>query len=68
MHIGDEQHYLFVCGHYITDRKSCFKFHIFTKSPNNIKFNELFSSVNTRNLVKVSSFVEIIIKTFSSVT
>ena len=37
----------------------------FYKSPNIIKFKELFSSANTRKLVKLSSFVEIIMNKYS---
>ena len=57
--IGDEFHYLFVVDHFISDRKKYLRSY-FYKSPNIIKFKELFSSANTRKLVKLSSFVEII--------
>ena len=62
--IGDEFHYLFVCGHFISDRKK-FLSSYFYKSPNTIKFKELFTSANTRKLVNLSSFVEIIMNKFS---
>ena len=62
--IGDEFHYLFVCDHFISDRKKYLRSY-FYKSPNIIKFKELFSSANTRKLVKLSSFVEIIMNKFS---
>ena len=57
--IGYEFHYLFVCDHFISDRKKYLSLYLY-KSPNIIKFEELFSSANTRKLVKLSSFVEII--------
>ena len=57
--IGDEFYYLFLCDHFISDRKKYLRSY-FYKSPNIIKFKELFSSANTRKLVKLSSFVEII--------
>ena len=62
--IGDEFHYLFVCDHFISDRKKYLSLYLY-KSPNIIKFEELFSSANTRKLVKLSSFVEIIMNKFS---
>ena len=39
--IGDEFHYLFVCDHFISDRKKYLRSY-FYKSPNIIKFKELF--------------------------
>ena len=54
----------FVCDHFISDRKKYLRSY-FYKSPNIIKFKELFSSANTRKLVKLSSFVEIIMNKFS---
>ena len=65
--IGGELYYLFVCDHFTTDRKSFFKL-FFYKSPTIIKFEELFASVNTKNVVKLSSFEEIIMSKFSSET
>ena len=62
--IGDEFHYLFVCDHFISDRKKYLRSY-FYKSPNIIKFKELFPLANTRKLVKLSSFVEIIMNKFS---
>ena len=62
--IGDEFHYLFVCDNFISDRKKYLSSY-FYKSPNIIKFKELFSSANSRKLVKLSSFVEIIMNKFS---
>ena len=62
--IGYEFHYLFVCDHFTSDRKKYLSLY-FNKSPNIIKFKELFSSANTRKLVKLSSFVEIIMNKFS---
>ena len=65
--IGDEFHYLFVCDHFTkctSDRKKYLSSY-FYKSPNIMKFKELFSSANTRKLVKLSSFVEIIMNKFS---
>ena len=62
--IGYEFHYLFVCDHFISDRKKYLSLYLY-KSPNIIKFEELFFSANTRKLVKLSSFVEIIMNKFS---
>ena len=60
----DISDYLFVCDHFISDTKKYLSSY-FYKSPNIIKFKELFSSANTRKLVKLSSFVEIIMNKFS---
>ena len=62
--MGYEFHYLFVCDHFISDRKKYLSLYLY-KSLNIIKFEELFSSANTRKLVKLSSFVEIIMNKFS---
>ena len=65
--MGDVLHYLLVCDHFISDRKK-FLSSYFYKSPIIIKFKEQFSSGHTRKLVKLSSFVDIIMNNFSSAT
>ena len=63
--IGDEFHYLFVCNHFKSERKHFLRPY-FYKSPNIIKFKKLLSTKNINLLIKLSSFVGIIMKKFSS--
>ena len=63
--IGDKFHYLFVCNHFKLERKHLLRPY-FYKSPNIIKFKELLSTENINLLIKLSSFVGIIMKKFSS--
>ena len=59
--IGEEFHYLFVCNHFKLERKHFLRLY-FYKSPNIIKFKELLSTKNINFLIKLSSFVGIIIR------
>ena len=63
--IGDEFHYLFVCSHFNSDRKQFLKPY-FYKRPNMIKFKELLTTKNVKLLIKLSDFVKIIMKKFST--
>ena len=63
--IGDEFHYLFVCNHFKSERKNFLKPY-FYKCPNIIKFKKLLSAKNINLFIKISCFIEIIIKNFSS--
>ena len=63
--IGDEFHYLFVCSHFNSERKQFLKPY-FYKRPNMIKFKELLTTKNVKLLIKLSDFVKIIMKKFSS--
>ena len=62
--IGDEFHYLFVCKYFKSARQR-FLTPYFYKSPNVIKYRELMSTENVNLLIKISNFVEIIMKKFS---
>ena len=62
--IGEEFHYLFVCNNFKSERKD-FLMPYFYKRPNIIKFKELLSTEN-ENLIKLSCFVDIIMKKFSN--
>ena len=62
--IGDEFHYLFICNYFQAERKQFLKSY-FYKRPNVIKFKELFSTDNVKDLIQLSKFVDIIIKKFS---
>ena len=63
--IGENFHYLFVCSHFNSDRKQFLKPY-FYKRPNMIKFKELLTTENGKLLIKLSDFVKIIMKKFSS--
>ena len=63
--IGDEFHHLLVCNRFKLERKHFLRPY-FYKSPNIIKFKELSSTENINLLIKLSSFVEIIMKKLSS--
>ena len=63
--IGDEYHYLFICPYFANDRKEYLKSYYY-KRPNILKFNELMSSRNRQTLIKLSKFVDIIMKHFAS--
>ena len=63
--IDDEFHYLFVCNHFKSERKNFLKTY-FYKCPNIIKFKKLLSTKNINLFIKVSCFIEIIMKNFSS--
>ena len=67
--IGDEFHYLFICNYFQAERKQFLKsyFYDFYKRPNVIKFKELLSTDNVKDLIQLSKFVDIIMKKFSSV-
>ena len=62
--IGDEYHYLFTCDFFKSDRKLYLKPYFYVK-PNIRKYWELFTSTNEAQLIKLSNFVEIIMKKFS---
>lgn len=64
--IGDEFHYLFTCDFFQTDRKQFLKSY-FYKRPNVMKFNELLSTDNIKDLIQLSKFLDIILKKFSTV-
>ena len=64
--IGDEFHYLFICNYFQAERKQFLKSY-FYKRPNVIKFKELLSTDNVKDLIQLSKFVDIIMKKFSSV-
>ena len=61
----EKNNYLFVCNHFKSERKN-FLMPYFYKRPNIIKFKELLSTENENLLIKLSCFIEIIIKTFSN--
>ena len=63
---GDEFQYLFICNYFQAQRKQFLKSY-FYKRPNVIKFKELLSTNNVKDLIQLSKFVHIIIKNFSSV-
>ena len=69
--LNSRSFYWIITKHCINDNKimkvNC-RLNVYCISPNIIEFKELFSSLNTRKLVKLSSFVEIVMNTFSSAT
>ena len=63
--IRDEYHYLFSCPYFANGRMKYLKFY-FYKRPDIMKFIEIMSSRKRQILIKLSQFVDIIMKTFAS--
>ena len=59
--IGDEYHYLLKCEHFSEQRKQFIKKYYYNK-PNTIKFNQLMNLKNKTELIKLSKFIEILMK------
>ena len=62
--VADEFHYLLECKHFDQHRKQYLKPYYY-KSPNILKYKELFTSNSTTKLIKLSNFVSVIMKQFS---
>ena len=61
--IGDEYHYLFRCPYFEEERKLYLKPY-FIRRPNMLKLGELLSSRNVNILLKLSKFIQAILKLF----
>lgn len=64
--IGDEFHFLLVCQHFQQHRSKYLQRYYY-KNPNIIKFEELMNIVAPKKLKKLCMFIDIIMKTVSSV-
>ena len=60
--LGDEFHFLLACENFKFDRKLYIKPYYYT-NPNTLKFNQLMNTTNKQEMVKLSYFVEILLKT-----
>ena len=63
LHIGDQFHYLFDCTSTSSDRKT-YLHRFFTNRPSVDKMSTLFQSTNTNILMKLSSFIQKLLKLF----
>lgn len=63
--IGDEYHYIFKCSYFQKERSNYLKPYYYRR-PNMLKFGELLRSTNVSFLIKLSKFVEIILKAFNN--
>ena len=61
---GDEFHYILVCPYFSQERKELIKKY-FWKSPNCIKFLELFCTENFKELQNLSKLIKLILSHFS---
>jgi hypothetical protein len=62
--IGDEFHYLFKCTHFNNHRMKYIE-NQFSINPNSVKYNQLMSSSNRHQLIKLAIFCKIILSTFN---
>ena len=62
--VGDEYHYLLTCSFFADLRRQYIQKYYFTR-PNILKYKELLSLTSPRKLVKLSSFIRILINHFS---
>ena len=58
--VGDEYHYLLTCSFFADLRRQYIQKYYFTR-PNILKYKELLSLTSPRKLVKLSSFIRILI-------
>ena len=61
---ADEFHYLLICKHFDDQRKQLIRPYYY-RSPNVLKFKELFSTKSSSKLTKLSKFVSLIMKEFN---
>ena len=59
--IGDEYHYLLECAHFTNDRKKYIDT-TYRNRPNMLKYKHLMQTKDTNKLIKLSTFIEKLIK------
>ena len=60
--LGDEFHYVLICPYFKIKRKQLIKPY-YINNPNTLKYKQLFNTTETETLLKLSTFVKLLLKT-----